>query len=712
MPPPSLSTRTIVADRPWRRAATSAFRSCRNDTSPTTSATGPTSAAAAPSAVETTPSMPFAPRFDSGRMARALAGQPVVHVADRHAVAGPQERAVGQELAEDARTAGLRTPRRAPRRRPASRRERRPRPGPPRTRLAPRRRSRAAPPPASCVRERVRGGGRVGLDERRRDDRRVAPDRGRRRPRSGRASRVSSRVSIGFEVVVAPNRMTRSGRWASSHGPGRTRWSAWLSTNERSCGPHRDARQRVGGDREAGRGGQAGEGRGERRIVLRTGDDQAAFRGARCEPRGPGPRPASRPLVRPTTEVTGPTGCPSSPRQRPERRPTGSSGSRNPMLRWTGPAGPPRAVATARPTTDRTWRRVSGCAVEQRQVDRPADLPAEDARLVDRLRRAAVAQLGRPVGGQQDERDARQRRLDDGRQQLGDGRPGRDDDRDRPPRGASQTQREEPRRRSSSRTRTRSPGWARDGQRERRRARPGTDDDVGHPARRPAPGRSPEARATSVTGRPPATPPSAAVIVRSLSRDSSHSRAGSESATIPQPANRTASRPRTSAQRSATISSPSPSAPEPADRARIPAAIEAFVLGDERERDVARLAADRRRRVEEPGERRAARPPRAASRSSASRGAGRGAAAGSRARRRRSASRRSARARRAACRRRRHAPRGPSRSRGARRRTRASDSASAPRGAEPAIATVSNDRPTVRARRSGVAPRNVVPPRA
>ena len=42
IPPPSLSTRTIVADRPWSRAATSALRSWRNDTSPTTSATGPT----------------------------------------------------------------------------------------------------------------------------------------------------------------------------------------------------------------------------------------------------------------------------------------------------------------------------------------------------------------------------------------------------------------------------------------------------------------------------------------------------------------------------------------------------------------------------------------------------------------------------------------------------------------------------------------------
>ena len=44
-------------------------------------------------------------------------------------------------------------------------------------------------------------------------------------------------------------------------------------------------------------------------------------------------------------------------------------------------------------------------------------------------------------------------------------------------------------------------------------------------------------------------------------------------------------------------------------------------------------------------------------------------------------------------------------------RDRASSSGSAPRGADPAIATVSNERPTVRTSRSGVAPRNVVPPR-
>ena len=41
----------------------------------------------------------------------------------------------------------------------------------------------------------------------------------------------------------------------------------------------------------------------------------------------------------------------------------------------------------------------------------------------------------------------------------------------------------------------------------------------------------------------------------------------------------------------------------------------------------------------------------------------------------------------------------------------ASSAAVAPRGAEPAMATVSKSRPAVRTSRSGVAPRNVRPPR-
>ena len=74
MPPPSLLTRTIVADRSWSFAATSALRSWRNDRSPTTSATGPAATAADPSIVDTTPSIPFAPRFERTVIARSVDG--------------------------------------------------------------------------------------------------------------------------------------------------------------------------------------------------------------------------------------------------------------------------------------------------------------------------------------------------------------------------------------------------------------------------------------------------------------------------------------------------------------------------------------------------------------------------------------------------------------------------------------------------------------
>ena len=210
------------------------------------------------------------------------ARQPVVHVADRHAVAGPQERAVGQESAEHARTAGPRTPRRAPRRRRATPRAHGRRPGPRRTRHAPRRRSRLA--------------------------RRAAPRRGHRavavasawtnvvgmiagslQPRSPSTTicagiALSSSVSIGFEVVVAPKRMTRSGRWASRHGPGRTRWSAWASTNERSCGPQRtpdSGSATIGNPVAAARRARAA---GSSGSSVRAGDDEPALRRRRGEP--------------------------------------------------------------------------------------------------------------------------------------------------------------------------------------------------------------------------------------------------------------------------------------------------------------------------------------------------------------------------------------------------------------------------------------------
>src|SRR5450759_5777904 len=57
------------------------------------------------------------------------------------------------------------------------------------------------------------------------------------------------------------------------------------------------------------------------------------------------------------------------------------------------------------------------------------------------------------------------------------------------------------------------------------------------------------------------TSPNAEATTCILFRDSSHSRAGSESATMPHTANSAADRPETTPQRSATTNSPSPSAP-------------------------------------------------------------------------------------------------------------------------------------------------------
>ena len=128
-----------------------------------------------------------------------------------------------------------------------------------RRRRAPRRASRA-PTRArrgAAARARIgqRPGGRaasawtnVGGQERGLAPAAVAVDR-----RRARAARRSSSWRIGLEVGIAPKRMTRSGRCASIHGPGRTSWSARLTTLRPVVRPARSAGQRVGEDREAGR---------------------------------------------------------------------------------------------------------------------------------------------------------------------------------------------------------------------------------------------------------------------------------------------------------------------------------------------------------------------------------------------------------------------------------------------------------------------------
>ena len=51
-------------------------------------------------------------------------------------------------------------------------------------------------------------------------------------------------------------------------------------------------------------------------------------------------------------------------------------------------------------------------------VDKPLDVAAKELDLVDRLRRAPVAQLRRSIRGQDEERDAAQARFDDCRQEI------------------------------------------------------------------------------------------------------------------------------------------------------------------------------------------------------------------------------------------------------------------------------------------------------
>ena len=63
MPPPSLSTTTIVRSTPRPASPSKPFVSCRNAMSPISSAVGRPEPRATPTAVDTTPSMPLAPRL-------------------------------------------------------------------------------------------------------------------------------------------------------------------------------------------------------------------------------------------------------------------------------------------------------------------------------------------------------------------------------------------------------------------------------------------------------------------------------------------------------------------------------------------------------------------------------------------------------------------------------------------------------------------------
>ena len=77
IPPPPLSTSTIVSFSSRRAAASRPPMSWASATSPISSTTGPSAFAAAPNALETIPSIPFAPRLQSTRGGSSRAGQKV-----------------------------------------------------------------------------------------------------------------------------------------------------------------------------------------------------------------------------------------------------------------------------------------------------------------------------------------------------------------------------------------------------------------------------------------------------------------------------------------------------------------------------------------------------------------------------------------------------------------------------------------------------------
>ena len=186
---------------------------------------------------------------------------------------------------------------------------------------------------------------------------------------------------------------------------------------------------RLGEQRPAERGGQA-RASGSRRPVRRApaasrrppaADDHAASRlaqtlGQLCHV------VRARRARAPRTSTHGPPVRAPLPVARPPAPPaTGASGSRSGKLRCTAPGRPPAAVHQARQASERWWTAVDSARLVVADLDEPLRRRAVDAELVDRLAGADVAQLGRAVGGQHDQRHARLARLGDGGVEVGRG---------------------------------------------------------------------------------------------------------------------------------------------------------------------------------------------------------------------------------------------------------------------------------------------------
>ncbi len=390
---------------------------------------------AAPSAAETTPSIPFAPRLASGRIALGPAGSHAsmsrtgielpahtIPPSGRRsatwakgapsngspAVGGPgqpaAQGAVGGTIGDAASRPASAWPRARYRAEAAA--------------------ARAPLPGAERIGEGVGGAGGIGMHEGRGQDRRITP------------APVAVHDHLGRALLLEQRQhRLRRGHGAEAQdqardvgGAPRTRSQELVAAGDDAgpvVGAAADERERIGQDRPVEGGGEAADGRGERRVVLGTGQDEAALHG------GQAPRQALDVLVdeeaqtgdrrRRLLAVGGSAaGHPAARREGPER----AVGHQRLAERDVEVDGPGRAGDRRRhrPGSDRAdVARRHGLTVEERQLGEPLRMGPEEVHLVDGLGGPPVAQLGRPVRGQEDQGHPAERRLDDRGQEIGRG---------------------------------------------------------------------------------------------------------------------------------------------------------------------------------------------------------------------------------------------------------------------------------------------------
>src|SRR5829696_570759 len=194
-------------------------------------------------------------------------------------------------------------------------------------------------------------------------------------------------------------------------------------------------------------------------------------------------------------------------------------------------------------------------------VDKPLDVAAKELNLVDRLRRAPVTQLWRSIGGQDDERDATQARFHDCWEKIRRGGAGGTEHgygRCELPR---HTKREKRRRSFVDQNPTPNVRMGCQRDRDRGRSRTGADHRVAHAAGDKLIDECGGEIEIGDSWIDSHAAPSAESMGRSFRQVSSYSAEGTDSGTMPLPANSEAMRPERSAERMSTANSPDPSRP-------------------------------------------------------------------------------------------------------------------------------------------------------